>query len=181
MRVDGSKVYIRLLAPGDEGPLLQLRRRNEAFLRPWEPARPDDYLEPESQARQLRRAVADADTDTTYAFGVFTFDDELVGTVTLANVVRGAWQNATIGYFIDEAHNGHGLATEAISLTVRLAFSELDLHRVQAAVMPHNPASVRVLEKAGFRHEGSSERYLRIADRWEDHLILAITSEDLAL
>lgn len=181
MRTDGSKVYIRLLELADEEALVELRRRNEDFLRPWEPARPGDFLKPESQRMQLLRALTDADEDRAYWFGIFTLEDLLVGTISLANVVRGVWQNATLGYFVDERYNGRGFATEAIRLLAELAITELDLHRIQAAVMPRNLASRRALEKAGFRYEGESLRYLYIAGAWEDHLIFALTAEDLAL
>lgn len=175
----GPHVHLRLLQPFDEEALVELRRRNERFLAPWEPQRPKDYPEPEAQRVQLTKAVADAAQDRAYSFGIFTLDDDLVGTLNLSNVARGAWQNATIGYFVDEQHNGRGFATEAIQLAVKLAFTELRLHRVQAGVMPRNLASLRALEKVGFRHEGMALRYLKIAGAWEDHLILALTAEDL--
>ena len=181
MRADGASVYIRLLQLSDEDALVDLRRRNREFLEPWEPERSKRYAEPETQRAQLGRTVTDAEQDRAYSFGIFTLDDELVGTLNLSNVVRGAWQNATIGYFVDEAHNGRGFATEAIRLAVQLAFTELKLHRVQAAVMPRNPGSLRALEKAGFRHEGKALRYLKIAGAWEDHLILSVTADDLDL
>lgn len=174
----GPLVYVRSLRLEDEADLLELRRRNRDFLEPWEPQRPTGYLEPEIQRAQLRKAASDAAQDRAYSFGIFTLDDQLVGTLNLSNVARGAWQNATIGYFVDEEHNGRGIATEAIQLAVQLAFTQLKLHRVQAAVMPRNPGSLRALEKAGFRHEGKSLRYLKITGTWEDHLMLAITEED---
>ena len=181
MQARGAHVYVRQLNVSDEAALVELRRRNQKFLEPWEPERSKRYAEPETQRALLRKAVTDAEQDRAYSFGIFTLEDEIVGTLNLSNVVRGAWQNATIGYFVDEAHNGRGFATEAIRLAVQLAFDELNLHRVQAAVMPRNPGSLRALEKAGFRHEGKSLRYLKIAGSWEDHLILAITPEDLEL
>jgi ribosomal-protein-alanine N-acetyltransferase len=180
MRADGKKVYVRLLGPEDERALVDLRRRNEDFLRPWEPARPKGFFEPKGQRLVLQRAAVDAEDDRAYSFGIFTLDDHLVGTINLSNVVRGIWQNATLGYFVDETANGRGFATEAIALVVRLAFTEMELHRIQAAVMPRNPGSRRALEKAGFRFEGESPRYLKIAETWEDHLIFAITAEDVA-
>lgn len=98
--------------------------------------------------------------------------------MTLANIVRGAWQNCTIGYFVDEGRGGRGYATEAVRLAVRYAFEHATLHRVQAAVMPRNARSIRVVEKAGFRYEGTAARYLRINGTWEDHNIYAVTRED---
>jgi ribosomal-protein-alanine N-acetyltransferase len=169
-----------MLGAADAEALLDLRLRNNDFLRPWEPRRAGPGLTPDAQEAQLRYMVESAALDRSYHFGVFTLDDKMVGTITLSNVARGAWQNATVGYFVDEAHNGKGFATEAIGLVVRLAFSEIGLHRVQAGVMPRNLASTRALEKAGFRREGVSPHYLQIAGAWEDHVMFAITQEDVA-
>ena len=180
MRAEGAKVSVRLLEHSDAEALLELRRRNDDFLRPWEPQRPSAELSLDVQRAQLAYMIESAELDRSYHFAVFQSDNALVGTITLSNVSRGAWQNATLGYFVDEAHNGKGFATEAIALVVGLAFSEIRLHRVQAGVMPRNPASIRALEKAGFRREGTSLRYLQINGIWEDHLIFAITQEDQA-
>jgi ribosomal-protein-alanine N-acetyltransferase len=105
-------------------------------------------------------------------------NDELVGRVALSNVSRGAWQNATLGYYIDEAHNHRGYATDAVRLALRFAFASAGLHRVQAAVLSRNVASRRVLEKAGFTREGRSTKYLQINGVWEDHEMFAVTAED---
>ena len=117
--------------------------------------------------------------DRRYTCGIFTIDgDMLVGTISLANVSRGAWQNATVGYFVDHEHNGKGYATEAVVLIAGIAFEQLGLHRVQAGVMPRNHASNRVMEKAGFRFEGYSPNYLQINGVWEGHNMYARTVED---
>jgi ribosomal-protein-alanine N-acetyltransferase len=93
-------------------------------------------------------------------------------------VVRGAWQNANIGYFLDEARGGLGYATWAVREALAFAFGWANLHRVQAAIMPRNVRSIRVAEKTGFHKEGLAQRYLRINSVWEDHRIYAITSEE---
>ncbi|MDP9069516.1 MAG: GNAT family N-acetyltransferase [Actinomycetota bacterium] len=179
MRAAGERVYVRLLEAEDAPDLLELRVRNRDFLRPWEPRRPGMRYTLEEQTSQLAFALESAAADRAYHFGIFVPAGELVGTITLSNVARRAWQNATIGYFVDEQHNGKGFATDAIRLVTRLAFTELGLHRVQAGVMPRNPASMRALEKAGYRREGLSLRYLHINDVWEDHVMFAITQEEL--
>lgn len=180
MRADGDRVYIRLLRLGDAAALLELRISNLEFLQPWEPRRSGGPPTLEIQRAQLRHAVSSAESDKAYHFGIFIPGDRIVGTITLSNVARGAWQNATLGYFVDESHNGKGYATEAIVLAARVAFGELGLHRVQAGVMPRNPASMRALEKAGFRREGLSPRYLQINGVWEDHVMFALTQEDVS-
>jgi [ribosomal protein S5]-alanine N-acetyltransferase len=150
--------------------------RDRAFLDPWEPVRPDEFFTLEIQRRglaRLREAEDFAD------FGIFVEDgDELVGRVQLSGISPPPFENAYLGYFVSERHNGRGYATEGVRQAVGAAFAELALHRVQAAVIPRNVASVRVLEKAGFREEGLALRYLEIAGVWEDHLLYAVTAEE---
>lgn len=116
------------------------------------------------------------DADQAHVFGIF-LRTELVGWISLSQLFRRAFQNAILGYAVDEAHNGKGYATQAVRGVVRIAFEELGLHRVQAGVMPRNIASIRVLEKAGFRYEGLARNYLQINGVWEDHNIYALTTE----
>jgi ribosomal-protein-alanine N-acetyltransferase len=133
----------------------------------------------QGQREEIERAQDDARRDHRYAFGVFlSSNDELIGRVALSNVSRGAWQNATLGYYIDQAHTGRGYATVGVRLTLEFAFEQAGLHRVQAAVLPRNEASRRVLEKAGFLREGRSTKYLQINGIWEDHEMFAITAEE---
>jgi ribosomal-protein-alanine N-acetyltransferase len=165
----------------DAAEQLALRLSNRAFLKPYDPVQPEDFFTLGGQELQIRAGMQQWIDDRAFAFGVFeTETSELVGRVALSNVVRGAWQNATIGYWIDGARGGRGYGTEAVILAVRFAFTAARLHRVQAAVMPRNVRSIRVVEKAGFRFEGIAPRYLKINDAWEDHRIFAITSEDRA-
>jgi [ribosomal protein S5]-alanine N-acetyltransferase len=102
-----------------------------------------------------------------------TTQGPIVGATRLSMVHRGAWQNASLGYWVAQDRCRRGIGTSAVGMTVAFAFDELGLHRVQAAVMP-----LRVLAKNGFRREGLAERYLQIAGVWEDHLIFAITAEE---
>jgi len=114
------------------------------------------------------------------AFAIVAADEgeRIIGRVALANVVRGPWQNATLGYWIAQDALGRGHATRAVRLALRFAFEHAGLHRVQPAIMPRNARSRRVVEKVGFRREGCAVRYLKIAGVWEDHVIYAMTRED---
>jgi ribosomal-protein-alanine N-acetyltransferase len=150
--------------------------RDRAFLDPWEPVHPDAFFTLEVQQRGLSKLRAAEDL---VDFGILLAKtDELVGRVQLSGITLGAFQNAHLGYFVAERHNGRGYATDAVRQAVDAAFGPLELHRVQAAVMPRNVASVRVLEKVGFREEGFALRYLRIAGAWEDHKLYAVTREE---
>jgi [ribosomal protein S5]-alanine N-acetyltransferase len=150
--------------------------RDRVFLDRWEPVRPDTFFTLETQQRGLAR-LREAEDFTD--LGVFLeAGDELVGRVQLSGISPSPFENAYLGYFVSERHNGRGYATAGVRLAVDVAFAEIGLHRVQAAVIPRNLASIRVLEKAGFRNEGLALRYLQIAGVWEDHLLYAVTAEE---
>lgn len=175
----GERIFIRPLTRADASSLLELRRSNRDFLTPWEPRRDETFWTLEAQEAEIERGAVEAANDQGVAFGILlNHSEELVGRVALSNIVRGIWQNATLGYFVGRQHNGKGYATEAVHLTLRFAFESARLHRVQAGVIQRNAGSIRVLERAGFRFEGVSPRYLNINGVWEDHRMYAITVEE---
>jgi [ribosomal protein S5]-alanine N-acetyltransferase len=172
-----SEVSLRPFDEGDAESLLGLRLKNRAFLIPFEPQRPTNIYTLSAQRQQIASDQDGFSTGWRFAFGIY-LDEALVGRVSLDNIVRGAWQNATLGYFVDHEHNSKGIATEAVRRAVAYGFEEASLHRMQAGVMPRNARSIRVLEKVGFRFEGVSLRYLQINGVWEDHNMYALTLED---
>ena len=105
-------------------------------------------------------------------------DGALAGWFMLSEIVRGGFQNAYLGYAAFSGAAGRGLMSEAIGLTLRHAFRELRLHRVEANIQPHNAPSIALVRRAGFRLEGFSPRYLKVAGRWRDHERWAITREE---
>jgi [ribosomal protein S5]-alanine N-acetyltransferase len=174
VELHGKQLTLRPLARKDAPALLAFATANRRFFEEWEPMRDDGFFKLRPQEAEIDAAAADAAADRRYAFGIFA-GDELVGRLALNQIVRGVFQNAYLGYSIGERWNGRGFATEAVAVAVRFAFEELGLHRVQAAVMPRNAASIRVLEKNGFREEGYAVGYLCINGIWEDHRIFART------
>ncbi|RUT40532.1 N-acetyltransferase [Paenibacillus anaericanus] len=176
--MSNNHIYLRYLDMKDAGSLLDLKLRNRDFFQPFEPIRDDSHFTLEGQKSEIANGIQGVANDESYTFGIFLKEtDELVGRIALTGIARGPFQNAYLGYFMDEKHNGKGYATGAVSLCVEYAFNEIGLHRVQAGVMPKNVPSIRVLEKAGFRHEGLSKKYLKINGSWEDHELFAITAE----
>ena len=171
---------IRPLAVRDVAEYSQLVVDNRAHTAPWDPLRPDWWYTRAGQEDQLRRDEDAWQAGTGYAFGVLDADERLVGRVALGNVVRGPWQNATLGYWIAAEASGRGLGTAAVMLVLEFAFEHAALHRVQPAIIPRNTASARLADKCGFRLEGRALRYLQIAGVWEDHDIYAMTVEDWA-
>ncbi|HSD76057.1 MAG TPA: GNAT family protein [Solirubrobacteraceae bacterium] len=180
VRLELGATAIRPTDPADLEELLALRVANRAHTGPWEPIRDRSFYTRAGQALELDLDAQAWATGSAYAFAVLDRDarDRLIGRVALANVVRGAWQNATLGYWIDVASGGRGHATRAVRLVLAFAFEHAGLHRVQPAIIPRNVRSQRVAEKAGFRHEGLAARYLNINGAWEDHDIWAMTAEE---
>lgn len=168
---------MRLLTEGDAEAILELRLRNRDYFRPSERSRPDGYFTLEQQREELRRSEEDARERRGWSYGVFLGESVLIGRAALSGVIWGPFGSAFLGYAIDEAHAGRGYATHAVRWITDAGFRH-GLHRVQAAVVPENEASKRVLEKAGFRYEGTALRYLSVNGRWRDHDIFAITVED---
>lgn len=178
MQMVGSIAKLKPLFDIDVEEIVQLYLRNQIFLRPYEPVRPQEYFTVPGQRVVLDVAKQAWENDVSYAFAVCEpASDRMIGRITLSNVVRGSWQNATIGYFISEDMGGYGYATEAVRLAVDYALGPARLHRIQAAIMPKNVRSARVIEKAGFEYEGLARYYLQIDDVWEDHQIYSVTTE----
>jgi len=153
---------------------------NRAHTEPWEPIHGERHYSLVGQRDVLRRDEHAWSAGVGYAFAVLdrSAGDEIIGRITLANIVLGAWRNATLGYWVSDAAGGRGHATAAVRLICRFGFTDAALHRIQPAVIPRNERSRRVLEKSGFRLEGRALRYLNIAGRWEDHDLYAMTVEE---
>jgi ribosomal-protein-alanine N-acetyltransferase len=175
----GNGLLLRAPQAGDFVPWAQLRERSRAYLTPWEPIWPSDDLTRAGFRRRLRRYAEDILADRTYPFLIFREQDgALVGGITLANVRRGIVQAGTVGYWTGEPYAGRGYMTAALRVLLPTLFGELSLHRVEAACIPGNAASVRVLEKCGFVREGLARRYLCINGVWQDHLLFGMLHED---
>lgn len=176
-RLDGEGVYLRQPEPRDYHDWAELREASRAYLTPWEPTWAADETSRGSYRYKLRRYLEDARDDRAYALFVFReSDDALIGGQTLSNVRRGVAQTASLGYWAGEQYAGQGYTTAAVRAIVRYAFDDLDLHRVEAACQPDNTGSRRVLEKAGFAHEGAAKAYLKINGDWRDHLLFGIVN-----
>jgi ribosomal-protein-alanine N-acetyltransferase len=180
IRLDAERTAIRPLTVQDATEFAAVVIANRAHTSPWEPVHAELHYSRAGQVETLRRDVEAWELGTGYAFAVLDREagDAIIGRIALGNVVRGAWRNATLGYWVSAATGGRGHATSAARLICEFAFDHAGLHRVQPAVIPRNVRSIRVVEKAGFRHEGRALKYLNIAGNWEDHDIFALTSED---
>ncbi|HZT84531.1 MAG TPA: GNAT family protein [Gaiellaceae bacterium] len=164
---------IRPLRPEDAEELAALYLANREFLAPFEPVRPPEFFTAAGQRGRLRRQL-DGDT---HPFAILD-GGAIAGTINVFHVVRESLQSCAIGYWIDRARNGRGLATGAVGEIVEYAFGELGLHRVEAATLVDNFSSQRVLEKNAFERIGLARRFLRIDDEWRDFLLFQRVADD---
>jgi [ribosomal protein S5]-alanine N-acetyltransferase len=170
--VVGEGVILRTPQATDHTEWAALRERSRDFLTPWEPTWPADDLSRSAFRRRIRRYAEDLRSDQSYAFLIFrSSDGRLVGGLTLANVRRGVAQAGSLGYWMGLPYIRHGHMTAAVRVVIPFAFNTLRLHRLEAACIPTNTASIRLLENTGFVREGYAREYLCINGIWQDHLL----------
>lgn len=184
LALSGKRVLLRPLTLADFDAWREVRTRAKDWLVKWEPrplpGQPDATEDSRVFAARCGARDRERQLGSGYGFGIFVGQDRthFVGEINLSSVQRGPYQNAYVGYWIDEAAAGNSYTPEAFVVLCRFAFEELGLHRLQASIIPRNKASHRVAEKVGLRNEGTAVRYLEINGVWEDHVRYAITYED---
>lgn len=171
----GRRIMLRTPAADDFAQWSRLRGESRAFLEPWEPRWTEDELERAGWRRRLGRYREDMAQGVSTTFLLFDRGNrELLGGISIGNIRRGVAESANIGYWMGERHAGKGYMVDAVRLVCGYGFSTLGLHRIEAACIPGNERSIRVLEKAGFRREGLLRSYLRINGDWRDHFLYAL-------
>jgi ribosomal-protein-alanine N-acetyltransferase len=185
--VETERLVLRPYRPSDVRPLRTFAIENEEHLRVWSP-RPRVPSAARSIVEIAKRVAAQRKAwrdDRGFAFAVTLRTPgarpgagPMIGRVALNEVVRGFFQNAYLGYLIGGAWQGRGLAREAVTAAIGFALGRAGLHRVQAAIMPHNARSLALIRAVGLREEGLARGYLMIDGAWQDHLIFAITRDE---
>jgi [ribosomal protein S5]-alanine N-acetyltransferase len=172
--VQADGVFLRAPQMADFNAWSALREKSRDFLVPWEPTWPEDDLTRTSFRRRLRRYAEDTRCDQAYAFLLFRKDDNaLLGGITLTNVRRGVAQAGSMGYWVGAPFAAQGHMTRGVSALIPFAFDVLRLHRIEAACIPTNQPSIKLLERTGFKREGYAREYLCIDGLWQDHLLYA--------
>lgn len=175
----GGQVTLRAPLAGDYREWAMLRGESRSFLEQWEPRWTSDELDRIAWRHRINRYREDYAQGSAIAFFVFErASGKLAGGITLGNIRYGVAQSGHIGYWIGERYAGRGMMTDAVNVLVAFAFDTLRLHRIEAACIPDNARSIRVLEKAGFRREGLLRSYLRINGMWQDHYLYARIADD---
>jgi ribosomal-protein-alanine N-acetyltransferase len=177
----GKRVTMRPLAVNDFREWSEVRQRNAEWLTIWEPNRLPQQPDPTTDKSAFSSRCLQRDRDraigTAFQFGLF-IEGRVAGEVNLNNVIRGAMQSCTVGYWVDQAHAGHGYTVEGVALVMQFAFEQLWLHRAEICIVPRNHRSRRIMEKLEIREEGIAQRFLEINGTWEDHVRYGMTSEE---
>ena len=181
LRVPAGYVRLRPVRLRDAAQWSRTRVSERDKLEPWEPTAELDWIARHTVSAWPAnysglRAEARKGRMLPYVIEV---DGQFCGQLTIGNVAHGALRSAWIGYWVASEVTGRGVATGALALGLDHCFGPVMLHRVEATVRPENAASRRVLEKVGFREEGLLKRYLDVDGAWRDHLLVAITAEEI--
>jgi ribosomal-protein-alanine N-acetyltransferase len=193
-RLELTTTRLRLMAgePGLAQAVCDFQRRNRRHFAPWDPPTADTFYTLETQAQRVQQGLDAFRSDTSYRYWIIdatraggarlpASDVEVIGSIHFSQISRGAFQNAMLGYALDEGHVGRGLMTEALTAAIAEMFTpRVNLHRIQAAYRPENARSAAVLERLGFRLEGLARDYLFIDGNWRDHRITALTNPRFA-
>jgi ribosomal-protein-alanine N-acetyltransferase len=177
LRLECDQIYLRAPRAGDYPEWRELRAGSKAFLQPWEPTWPADDLTRAAFRRRLAAYSRDRDMGVAYPFFVFrTEDDALTGGITLSNIRRGVAQMGSIGYWCGRPYTRQGHTLAAVRATCDFSFRTLGLHRLEAACIPENGPSRRLLARAGFAEEGFAKAYLKINGAWRDHVLFGLVT-----
>jgi ribosomal-protein-alanine N-acetyltransferase len=172
-----SAVSLREVGHADVAEMTAMMVRNRADVERVGPANADAFFTEAGMTRRIDEVI-DESARGLRRHWTIRVDGVLAGDIALSHIQRGALQNANVGYMVDAAFRGRGVATAAVLLAAERAFGEVGLHRLEAGVMPSNVASQRVLERAGFTRVGTTRSLLFIAGRWEDHILYELVGPD---
>lgn len=179
MRIDGERMYLKILSENDVYVFTQLLIRNKEYWSMYEPRFSDDYYTVDTQRDKIKRSLRAYREERELNFGIYLYEtNQLIGHISLYNVKRLPFLSGFVGYSIDEGQIGNGYATEALSLVVDYAFQRLHLHRLEAYVSPENEGSIRTLEKNEFIREGLLRNLIYINGEWKDHYLYALLRTD---
>jgi len=171
-----QRLLLRMGQPEDIPAILHYYRSNKAYLEPFEPQRPDNFYSVHFWDAALHMREKDFHIGNSLRLFIFELEHptEVIGTINLNNIIRGAFHAANLGYGLAATKQGQRFMTEAGRLLIHYAFEELNLHRIMASYIPHNQRSANVLKRLGFEIEGTAREYLFINGKWQDHVMTSL-------
>jgi ribosomal-protein-alanine N-acetyltransferase len=179
-KLSGKRVFLRPPKRRDALKWQKLRMASKSFLVPWEPAWDASSCSRRTYIRFFKNSNYLANMDRAYSFLIFNIEDKsLLGGVNVGNVRRGVSQSASLGYWIGKQHCKKGYMKEALDILIPSLFLNLQLNRIEAAILENNIASKNLLNKIGFKKEGKLRRYLKINGEWQDHILYSLLEFDI--
>lgn len=180
-----ARLVVRALDESDRAACEKEYADSEEFWRPFMPSVAANDPIPVQFTQRLTRMHDGWRDGSSYRFAAFA-GDVYVGDCALNNIVRGAYQNADMGYRVTRASAGKGLAREMLTAVLSWAFTPIEkggagLHRIQANIMPHNAASLKLAARIGFRQEGVAKGMLHLGGAWQDHIMHALLAEEFSV
>ena len=171
-----ERLIIRLPVIADYENWVILRKKSENFLNQWEPEKDFNYYSKNLFVKRVRWAKKNFDLKIVLHFFLFLRSNyQLVGGITLDNIRYGPFQSATLGYWLGEEFSKKGIMTEGLNSLITYANKTVGISRIEAATLPNNLASRRLLENCNFKYEGVGQYYLQIKGKWQHHILYAIT------
>ena len=179
LELNGDNVLLRPPLYSDWTNWSKVREKNKLYLQPWEPLWSPGELERSSFVKRVRMFEKFSTNDEAYSFLIFKNEyAEFIGELNISNIQRGIIQSCSIGYWIAKKYEGLGMMSESLELVKSFIFNQLKLHRIEAACLPHNSPSLKVLLKNGFKIEGTARKLLKINNKWQDHTVFSYLYED---
>ena len=180
IELEGADHFLRLPRNSDFTQWQRLRAESRRFLEPWEPTWRRDELSESAFRTRVQRGRQEYNSGQAVPFLLFKRDNAvLLGGLTVGYIRRGAAQSCMIGYWMGERYSGQGHMFAALQIVIPYIFSGLELHRIEAACIPDNERSMRLLQKAGFQREGHLRGYLKINGQWRDHVMFSRLATDI--
>ena len=177
--LESSRLIIKTISPSQAANVLDFYVENKVFFEPYEPLRPNYFYTKQHQRQLLRWDRQGLTESSMIRFWMYKKEDptKLIGSISLSNIIRGVFQSCYLGYKIDHLHLRQGYMEEALIQVIEYAFNHLELHRIEANIMPKNIPSLNLVKKLGFHEEGLAKKYLKICDHWEDHIHMVLLNE----
>ena len=176
IQIKTRNLVLRLPSYGDFEKWLALRARSKEFLETWEPKRNNEFFKRSAFNNRVKWASESFKKKQAAHFFIFNKQGNLLGSITIDNVRRSPSDSGTIGYWLGEAYTKKGYMTEALKVVIDYCFENLNLSRLEAATLPENNASRKLLEGTGFKYEGVGQSYLQINGRWRNHILYGLLS-----
>lgn len=158
--------------------VLDYHKRNQEFLKEWEPIRSEEFYTKSYQEKEL---IGDSSNETALRLWISKKEnpEKIIGNIGFTGIIKGAFQSCYLGYKLDEEEINKGYMTEALQQGIQIIWEDFGLHRIEANIMPRNKRSIKVTEKLGFLNEGISPRYLKINGVWEDHIHMVLLNDTM--